>query len=128
MKDDRTPDDRTHDSTTVEPLLSTIWPFVCIVVVIAGLALADFMLEDTEPSARLMLLALRLAAGAGLLALAGVTLRRLFAQRQELQQALKASEERFVGSLSDLKKRKQAEALLFEEKERAQVTLASIAC
>jgi diguanylate cyclase (GGDEF)-like protein/PAS domain S-box-containing protein len=127
MKDDRTPDDRTHDSTTVEPLLLTIWPFVCIVVVIAGLALADFMLEDTEPSARLMLLALRLAAGAGLLALAGVTLRRLFAQRQELQQALKASEERFVGSLSDLKKRKQAEALLFEEKERAQVTLASIA-
>ena len=127
MKDDRTPDDRTHDSTTVEPLLSTIWPFVCIVVVIAGLALADFMLEDTEPSARLMLLALRLAAGAGLLALAGVTLRRLFAQRQELQQALRASEERFVGSLSDLKKRKQAEALLFEEKERAQVTLASIA-
>ncbi len=127
MKDDRTPDDRTHDSTTVEPLLSTIWPFVCIVVVIAGLALADFMLEDTEPSARLMLLGLRLAAGAGLLALAGVTLRRLFAQRQELQQALTASEERFVGSLSDLKKRKQAEALLFEEKERAQVTLASIA-
>ena len=60
-------------------MLSTIWPFVCIVVVIAGLALADFMLEDTEPSARLMLLGLRLAAGAGLLALAGVTLRRLFA-------------------------------------------------
>jgi diguanylate cyclase (GGDEF)-like protein/PAS domain S-box-containing protein len=32
-----------------------------------------------------------------------------------------------VSSLSDIQKRKQAEALLFEEKERAQVTLASIA-
>ena len=54
-------------------------------------------------------------------------MRRLFTQRRNLQDALAASEERFVGSLSDIRKRKQAEAQLFEEKERAQVTLASIA-
>ena len=77
-----------HDSTTVEPLLSTMWPFVCIVVVIVGLALADFMLEDTDAVGKLLLLVLAPAAGAGLLALAGVTLRRLFAQRQELQRSI----------------------------------------
>jgi PAS domain-containing protein len=111
----------------LEPLLAAVWPFVCIVVVIVALALADFLLEETQPSARLALLFVRLIAGASLLALAGITLRRLFIQRRELQEALAASEERFVGSLSDIEKRKQAEALLFEEKERAQVTLASIA-
>ena len=114
-------------SAAVEPLLATIWPFGCIVVVLVGLALADFLVEQTDPAARLLLLVVRLLASASLLALAGVTLRRLFRQRAELQEALTASEERFVGSLSDLQKRKQAEALLFEEKERAQVTLASIA-
>src|SRR5690349_5874254 len=119
--------DRVQTTDGVEPLLSAIWPFVCIVVVIVALALADFLLEDQHPSARLALLVVRLFAGASLLALAGITLRRLFVQRRDLQEALAASEERFVGSLSDIEKRKQAEALLFEEKERAQVTLASIA-
>ena len=73
------------------------------------------------------MLVVRLIASLSVVALAGVTLRRLFSQRKDLQDALAASEERFVGSLSDIQKRRQAEALLFEEKERAQVTLASIA-
>ena len=119
--------DRPHARSTVEPLLSTIWPFVCIAVVVVAMALADFLLEQSDPSARALLLVVRLVAGASLVALAGITLRRLFVQRRELQDALAASEERFVGSLSDIQKRRQAEALLFEEKERAQVTLASIA-
>ena len=120
-------DDRPHAVSSSEPLLATVWPFVCIVVVIVGMALAEFLLEATDPSARLMFLVVRLLAAASLLGLAGVTLRRLFLQRRELEEALSASEKRFVGSLSDIQKRKQAEALLFEEKERAQVTLASIA-
>ncbi len=111
----------------LEPLVASVWPFICIVVVIVTLAITDFLLEEIDPSAKVLLLVVRLLAGASLLALAGVTLRRLFIQRRELQDALAASEERFVGSLSDIERRKQAEALLFEEKERAQVTLASIA-
>ena len=111
----------------VEPVLATIWPFFCIVVVIVGLALADFLLEDLVSSTRFGLFVTRLVAGGILLGLAGVTLRRLFMQRQHLQDALRASQERLVRSLSDIQMRKQAEALLFEEKERAQVTLASIA-
>ncbi|MGE5737549.1 MAG: EAL domain-containing protein [Betaproteobacteria bacterium] len=111
----------------LEPLVASVWPFICIVVVIVTLAVTDFLLEEIDPSAKVLLLVVRLLAGASLLALAGVTLRRLFIQRRELQDALAASEERFVGSLSDIERRKQAEALLFEEKERAQVTLASIA-
>ena len=111
----------------LEPVMASVWPFICIVVVIVTLAVTDFLLEEIDASAKLLLLVVRLLAGASLLALAGVTLRRLFVQRRELQEALAASEERFVGSLSDIERRKQAEALLFEEKERAQVTLASIA-
>jgi diguanylate cyclase (GGDEF)-like protein/PAS domain S-box-containing protein len=111
----------------VEPLFDLIWPFLAIVVVLTALALTDFVLVEPARSARLTLLVLRLVAGGALLILAGVTLRRLFAQRSQLQQALKASEERLLGSLSDIQQRKQVEALLFEEKERAQVTLASIA-
>jgi len=111
----------------VEPLLDSIWPFAAIVVVLIGLAFIDFFLVDPPRSARLTLLVLRIAASAALLVLAGITLARLFAQRQRLAEALQASEERLVGSLSDIQKRKQAEALLAEEKERAQVTLASIA-
>ena len=111
----------------LEPVMASVWPFICIVVVIVSLAVTDFLLEEIDASAKLLLLVVRLLAGASLLALAGVTLRRLFVQRRELQEALAASEERFVGSLSDIERRKQAEALLFEEKERAQVTLASIA-
>jgi diguanylate cyclase (GGDEF)-like protein/PAS domain S-box-containing protein len=118
------PDDR---APPVEPVLTTIWPFVCIVMLIVGLAVADYLLQETDPQTRFWLLVVRLFAGASLLALAGVTLRRLFIQRGELREALLASEERLVGSLSDIQKRKQVEALLFEEKERAQVTLASIA-
>jgi diguanylate cyclase (GGDEF)-like protein/PAS domain S-box-containing protein len=120
-------DDRPPPARAPEPLFATVWPFVCVVVVIIGMALADFVLEASDPSARVMLLVVRLLAAASLIALAGVTLRRLFLQREELEAALSASEKRFVGSLSDIQKRKQAEALLFEEKERAQVTLASIA-
>src|SRR6478735_5220379 len=93
---------RIGHASAVQPLFATIWPFICILVV-------------------------RLIASLSVVALAGVTLRRLFSQRKDLQDALAASEERFVGSLSDIQKRRQAEALLFEEKERAQVTLASIA-
>ena len=110
-----------------ESMLDSIWPFLAIVVVLVALALTDFLLVEPAPAARLTLLALRLVAGTALLVLAGLTLRRLFAQRAQLSQALRASEERLVSSLSDIQKRKQAEALLFEEKERAQVTLASIA-
>jgi diguanylate cyclase (GGDEF)-like protein/PAS domain S-box-containing protein len=118
---------RDNRAPPVEPVLTTIWPFVCIVVLIVGLAVAEYLLQETDSQTRFWLLVVRLCAGASLLALAGVTLRRLFIQRGELREALLASEERLVGSLSDLQKRKQVEALLFEEKERAQVTLASIA-
>ena len=111
----------------VEPPWAMIWPFACIVAVLFGMALADFLLEPGDASARAMLLVVRLIAGVSVLVLAGMTLRRLFSQRKDLQDALAASEERFVGSLSAIEKRRQAEALLFEEKERAQVTLASIA-
>ena len=111
----------------VQPLFRTIWPFICIVVVLVAIALTDFLLDPADPSARLMMLVVRLIASLSVVALASVTLRRLFTQRRNLQDALAASEERFVGSLSDIRKRRQAEALLFEEKERAQVTLASIA-
>jgi diguanylate cyclase (GGDEF)-like protein/PAS domain S-box-containing protein len=110
-----------------EPLYATMWPFVCIVVVLVAIAIADFVLDPAEPSARLLMFVVRLIASVSVVALAGVTLRRLFTQSKILQDALAASEERFVGSLSDIQKRRQAEALLFEEKERAQVTLASIA-
>ena len=112
---------------TVQSLFRTIWPFICIVVVLVAIALTDFLLDPADPSARLMVLVVRLIASLSVVALASVTLRRLFTQRRNLQDALAASEERFVGSLSDIRKRRQAEALLFEEKERAQVTLASIA-
>jgi len=118
---------RAAHAAAVQPLFATIWPFVCIVVVLVSIALADFVLDPSEPSARVLMLVVRLVASFSVVALAGVTLRRLFSQRKSLQDALAASEERFVGSLSDIKKRRQAEALLFEEKERAQVTLASIA-
>jgi diguanylate cyclase (GGDEF)-like protein/PAS domain S-box-containing protein len=111
----------------VQPLFATIWPFICIVVVLVAVALIDFLLDPADPSARVMILVVRLIASLSVVALASVTLRRLFKQRRNLQDALAASEERFVGSLSDIRKRRQAEALLFEEKERAQVTLASIA-
>jgi PAS domain-containing protein len=111
----------------VEPLLDSIWPFAAIVTVLIGLAFTDFFLVDPPRSARLTLLALRVIASGALLVLAGITLARLFAQRRRLTEALQASEERLVGSLSDIQKRRQAEAQLAEEKERAQVTLASIA-
>jgi len=126
-RDDRAPAGPDDRAPPVEPVLTTIWPFVCIVMLIVGLAVADYLLQETDPQTRFWLLVVRLFAGASLLALAGVTLRRLFIQRGELREALLASEERLVGSLSDIQKRKQVEALLFEEKERAQVTLASIA-
>ena len=112
---------------SIEPLFDSIWPFLAIVIVLVALAFIDFLLVQPAASARITLLALRLASSAALLILAGLTLRRLFAQRARLQQALRASEERLVSSLSDIQMRKQAEALLAEEKERAQVTLASIA-
>src|SRR4051812_39311671 len=118
---------RVARTSAVEPLFATIWPFICIVVVLVAIAIADFVLDPSEPSARVLVLVVRLIASLSVVALAGVTLRRLFRQRKDLQDALAASEERFVGSLSDIQKRRQAEALLFEEKERAQVTLASIA-
>ncbi|MGE5105048.1 MAG: EAL domain-containing protein [Betaproteobacteria bacterium] len=109
------------------PLVETIWPFLAIIIVLVALALTDFLLVDPAPSARLTLLALRVVAGTALLILAGLTLQRLFVERSKLQQALRASEERLFRSLSDIQQRKRMEALLFEEKERAQVTLASIA-
>src|SRR5690349_4168260 len=115
------------EPAAVQPLLATIWPFICIVVVLVGIAIVDFLLDPTDPSARVMILVVRLIASFSVVALASVTLRRMFRQRRNLQAALAASEERFVGSLTDIRKRRQAEALLFEEKERAQVTLASIA-
>ena len=111
----------------VEPLLVTIWPFLALVIVLVALAFTDFLLVDPPPSARLLLLVLRVIASTGMLMLAGITLSRLFTQHTRLEEALEASEERLVSSLSDIQKRKQAEALLAEEKERAQVTLASIA-
>ncbi|HET8876919.1 MAG TPA: diguanylate cyclase, partial [Casimicrobiaceae bacterium] len=117
----------TNAPEAVEPLFDSIWPFLAIVIVLVALAFIDFLLVQPAPSARITLLALRLGSSAALLILAGLTLRRLFAQRARLQQALRASEERLVSSLSDIQMRKQAEALLAEEKERAQVTLASIA-
>ncbi len=120
-------DERKREAPSLEPLLSTVWPFAAIVVLLVGLAMTDFVVTEPPPSTRVALLAARLLACAGLLVLALLTLRRLFARRRELQGALKASEERLVGSLGDIQKRKQVEALLFEEKERAQVTLASIA-
>ena len=119
--------DRTRRARPIEPLLISIWPFLAIIIVLVALALTDYLLVEPEPSARLVLLGARLAAGTALLILAGITLQRLFAQRQKLEEALEASEERLVRSLSDIQKRKQAEASLAEEKERAQVTLASIA-
>ena len=115
------------EPAAVQPLLATIWPFICIVVVLVGIAIVDFLLDPTDPSARVVILVVRLIASFSVVALASVTLRRMFRQRRNLQAALAASEERFVGSLTDIRKRRQAEALLFEEKERAQVTLASIA-
>src|SRR5689334_19243803 len=120
-------DVRRPAASGVEPLFDSIWPVLAIVVVLVALAIIDFVLVEPALSARLTLLVLRVAASAALLVLAGITLARLFAQRQRLAEALQASEERLVGSLSDIQKRKQAEALLAEEKERAQVTLASIA-
>ena len=116
-----------HAPEAVEPLFDSIWPFLAIVIVLVALAFIDFLLVQPAPSARITLLALRLGSSAALLILAGLTLRRLFAQRARLQQALRASEDRLVSSLSDIQMRKQAEGLLAEEKERAQVTLASIA-
>src|SRR5579862_6053974 len=118
---------RAQRTDAVDPLLDSIWPFLAIIIVLVALAVTDFLLVEPERSARITLLVLRLAAGAALLILAGLTLRRLFQQRTQLQHALRASEERLRDSLSDLSMRKQAEALLEDEKERAQVTLASIA-
>jgi diguanylate cyclase (GGDEF)-like protein/PAS domain S-box-containing protein len=111
----------------VEPLFDSIWPVLAIIVVLVGLAIIDFLLVEPALSARASLLVLRVGAGTALLILVGLTLRRLFAQRAKLRQALRASEERLMSSLNDIQMRKQAEALLAEEKERAQVTLASIA-
>ena len=111
----------------VEPLLESIWPFLALVIVLVALAFMDFLFVEPAHASRLLLLVLRIAASIALLMLAGVTLRRLFIERSRLAEALAASEERLVSSLSDIQKRTQAEALLFEEKERAQVTLASIA-
>src|SRR5689334_20234821 len=111
----------------VEPLFDSIWPVLAIVVVLVALAIIDFVLVEPALSARASLLVLRVTAGTALLVLVGLTLRRLFAQRAKLLHALRASEERLVSSLNDIQMRKQAEALLAEEKERAQVTLASIA-
>jgi hypothetical protein len=113
-------------ASAVQPLYATIWPFVCIVVVLVGIAIADFVLDPAEPSARVLMLVVRLLASVSVVALAGVTLRRLFSQRKNLQEALAASEERFVGSLSDIQKRRQAEALLFEELDSALETIAAI--
>jgi diguanylate cyclase (GGDEF)-like protein/PAS domain S-box-containing protein len=111
----------------VEPLLESIWPFLALVIVLVALALMDFLFVEPAHASRLLLLVLRIAASIALLMLAGVTLRRLFIERSRLAEALTASEQRLVSSLSDIQRRTQAEALLFEEKERAQVTLASIA-
>jgi len=111
----------------VEPLFDSIWPVLAIVVVLVALAIIDFVLVEPALSARASLLVLRVTAGTALLVLVGLTLRRLFAQRAKLLHALRASEERLVSSLNDIQMRKQAESLLAEEKERAQVTLASIA-
>ena len=120
-------DRASREDTSIDPLLDSIWPFAAIVIVLIALAITDFFLVDPPRSARVTLLALRVLASAALLVLAGITLARLFAQRRRLTEALQASEERLIGSLSDIQKRRQAEALLAEEKERAQVTLASIA-
>ena len=114
-------------AAAAEPLLESIWPFIALVVVLVALALSDFVVVERTPSGKLALLVVRIVASMGLLVLAGITLRRLFIQRSRLEEALAASEERLVTSLSDIARRTQAEALLFEEKERAQVTLASIA-
>ena len=119
-----------HDRTggrAVEPPLESIWPFLALVIVLVALALMDFLFVEPAHASRVVLLVLRIAASIALLMLAGITLRRLFIERSRLAEALAASEERLVSSLSDIRKRTQAEALLFEEKERAQVTLASIA-
>ena len=121
MKNNRT------GGRAVEPPLESIWPFLALVIVLVALALMDFLVVEPAHASRLVLLALRIAASIALLMLAGITLRRLFIERSRLAEALAASEERLVSSLSDIRKRTQAEALLFEEKERAQVTLASIA-
>src|SRR6185437_10825336 len=107
--------------------LESIWPFLALVIVLVALAFMDFLFVEPAHASRLLLLVLRIAASIALLMLAGVTLRRLFIERSRLAEALAAIEERLVSSLSDIQKRTQAEALLFEEKERAQVTLASIA-
>jgi diguanylate cyclase (GGDEF)-like protein/PAS domain S-box-containing protein len=120
-------DDRNRRSRRVEPLLESIWPFLALVIVLVALAMMDFLVVEPPHASRVALLVLRVVASIALLILAGITLRRLFIERSRLAQALAASEERLVSSLSDIQKRKQAEALLFEEKERAQVTLASIA-
>jgi diguanylate cyclase (GGDEF)-like protein/PAS domain S-box-containing protein len=133
MRDDRADllragnDRRARDATPVDPLLDSIWPFAAIVLVLIALAITDYFIIDPSRAARVTLLVLRVVASAALLALAGMTLARLFAQRRRLTEALQASEAQLVGSLSDIQKRRQAEALLAEEKERAQVTLASIA-
>src|SRR6478752_3879478 len=95
---------RIGHASAVQPLFATIWPFICIVVVLVAIAIADFVLDPSEPSARVLLLVVRLVASVSVVALAGVTLRRLFNQRESLQDALAASEERFVGSLSDIQK------------------------
>ncbi len=120
-------DGRTRGPRAVEPLLESIWPFLALVILLVALALVDYLLVEPAPSERVALLVIRVVASIGLLILGAITLRRLFTQRSKLQEALAASEERLVTSLSDIQKRRQAEALLFEEKERAQVTLASIA-
>src|SRR6185437_8863274 len=101
----------------VEPLLESIWPFLALVIVLVALAFMDFLFVEPAHASRLLLLVLRIAASIALLMLAGVTLRRLFIERSRLAEALAASEERLVSSLSDIQKRTQAEALLFEEKE-----------
>jgi hypothetical protein len=66
---------------SIEPLFDSIWPFLAIVIVLVALAFIDFLLVQPAASARITLLALRLASSAALLILAGLTLRRLFEQR-----------------------------------------------
>ncbi len=75
----------TRDARAIEPLLVSIWPFLALVIVLVALAFTDFLLVDPAPSARVLLLVIRVVASAGMLVLAGITLQRLFAQRLRLE-------------------------------------------
>ncbi|HEY3531493.1 MAG TPA: hypothetical protein VGL43_00055, partial [Casimicrobiaceae bacterium] len=76
----------------VESLFDSIWPFLAIVIVLVALALTDYLLVEPAATARITLLVLRVIASLALLVLAALTLRRLFAQRAKLSEALRASE------------------------------------